>query len=898
MTAQQSAERIYYILKDALTQQAEVRKRAEKALRDAEEKEDYFASLAAIATAPNDQAESQSTISTQISVWISYIARSDFPNDWPNILSDLVQASKKEDGSVVLHALVTLDMVLKQLASRRLIPHRRALYRVAPMVFSELHNQFCNSLNILLQNAAPEEQLKMHFDVLVRCMKSFRRLINYGCENPADIAQLPSVMSKIVEYPDVFMRGATIGTEFQIRLSHLASKLVRVMHEGHPVQFQAYLPTFLKLYYDTIISYTPGVSHDRTCYQAALFLKNVAQCPSYRINSTTIAQFKAAPNLNPKPQGQASADTCRDIVLLFFDDDRTDLLIEAMITKIFVLTKREVETWAADPESLILDEDAAEWGAQSLRHECEELFKMLLIRDKPRIVPKILKLAEAVSKDKPLMLDACYRAVGRAVYDIQGAFDFEVWLNGHLGAILQSDYSDNLGERIIQARTAWLVAQFAEQLTRDSRRVINPLLVRLVTFMERDLVVALTAAKAIQTLAEDLGFHAGDFAAHLHVCLENCFRLMTKCDAFETKRDILGTVTCLVERCLPQHVAGEVELIATALPQMWENTGVISEHTNERLMEKRDLEGGLDVSGLHEKSSGGEVLLRTSIVGLLTALMRKVGAVCVQVERMNRMVIAVLQFSLDMSKEGGGLYLVEEGCELWSALIAASTKYTKEVRMLFPMTERILGVDFDNLREVFRVMESYALLGGDEFMNEFGDALKSILMRALGAVKDRGCLAAADILNSMLIRFPGQGVRYMAEILRDMLAKVFAKRESQVVSCAFVGLLARAVLTNIEEFETLVLERDESKCVDLMDCLVENLDAMYGLAIRKRTVACLCMVMRRYWASEAIRMRFGAVASVIVQVVRQEENAGKRDGAGGEGGKEFCAAGCQVRGGG
>ncbi|PXF39540.1 hypothetical protein BWQ96_10763 [Gracilariopsis chorda] len=98
---------------------------------------------------------------------------------------------------------------------------------------------------------------------------------------------------------------------------------------------------------------------------------------------------------------------------------------------------------------------------------------MLLIRDKPRIVPKILKLAEAVSKDKPLMLDACYRAVGRAVYDIQGAFDFEVWLNGHLGAILQSDYSDNLGERIIQARTAWLVAQFAEQLTRDSRRVIT-----------------------------------------------------------------------------------------------------------------------------------------------------------------------------------------------------------------------------------------------------------------------------------------------------------------------------------------------------------------------------------------------------------------------------------------
>ncbi|PXF39539.1 hypothetical protein BWQ96_10762 [Gracilariopsis chorda] len=160
MTAQQSAERIYYILKDALTQQAEVRKRAEKALRDAEEKEDYFASLAAIATAPNDQAESQvrwlaavcgkkrrfsimapSGISffcyrrrarirplmSSFRAWRTTVhhfhsnfcvdfvhcAGRTFPNDWPNILSDLVQASKKEDGSVVLHALVTLDMVLK-----------------------------------------------------------------------------------------------------------------------------------------------------------------------------------------------------------------------------------------------------------------------------------------------------------------------------------------------------------------------------------------------------------------------------------------------------------------------------------------------------------------------------------------------------------------------------------------------------------------------------------------------------------------------------------------------------------------------------------------------------------------------------------------------------------------
>ncbi|CAN8065174.1 unnamed protein product, partial [Agarophyton chilense] len=915
MTAQESAERVYAVLRDALSHQADVRQRAEKALKHAEEKQDYFASLAAIATAPNDQTEPEvrwlaavcgknavfrswrrragrslvtndervyvrscllaalgeplSTISTQISVWISYIARLDFPDAWPNLLSDLVEAFKKPDPMVMSHALVTMDMVLKQLASRRLISHRRALYRVSPMLFSELHQEFCQSLQVLLQNARPTEELKKHFEVLVRCMKSFRRLISYGCEKLSDIPLVPTLMSKIVELPQVFMCGAT-GNENQIRLTHLASKLVRVTHERHPLQFQPYLPTFLNLYYETVTAYNPGISHDRTCFQAVSFLKCVAQCPSYLINSTTVSKFKSAPNLNPNPQGEISAETCRAIVLLFFDDTRTDVLIETMITKIFMLTQREVDTWASDPESLILDEEAAEWGAQNLRHECEELFKLLLIRDKPRIVPKILQIAEAVSRDKPLMLDACYRAVGTAVYDVQGAFDFEVWLNGHLGVILQADYSEKLGDRIAQARTAWLVAQFAEQLTRDSRRVVYPLLNRLLTFMDRDLVIGLTTAKAIQTLVEDLGFHDGDFAPHLQLCLESCFRLIRKCDAFETKRDILGTVTSLVERCAAHDVAPHVNMIASALPQMWDNTGMISEHTNERLAAQVELgEKSISLGGA-EKSSSGEVLLRTSIVQLLSALMRKVGPVCIATEAMMAVILGVLRFSVDMSKEGGGLYLVEEGCELWAALLGASTEYTAELRGLFPMTERILGADFDNLREVFKLMESYTLLGGHQFMSEYGGMLKSTLLRSIGEVKDRGCLAAVEILETILLRFPQEGVRYMGEILVKIAGRVVGKKESQVVMSAFVGLLSRAALSNLAEFEDVIVERDEQRCVQLMDAMVENVDALYGVGLKKRTAMALCGLMERFARSGAARERFAAVVNVVVQVGAME----------------------------
>lgn len=911
MTVEESAERIYGLLREALSDQGERRRAAEIALRDAENGIDYFASLAMITVASDEDAEihvrwlaalcgknavwrswrrnvrkngvtedersfvrdtllsaigeKHSTIATQISVWIANIARSDFPTYWPSLINDLCDFVREQDQAVMLHALVTLDMVLKQLASRRLASDRNSLYQVAPKIFAILHDHFISHLQNLVANQAVPQMLQTSFCVVERCLKSFRRLLEYGCRTIDNLPLVSSVFAKLLQLSDVFMRGAAGGTEMQIRLSHLAAKLIRSTQEHHPIGFQPFLSAFMELYYQTIVSFDFAVSADRVCYQAALFIHNILSSISYDISYANIIRFNKDKRLNASPPHSVSAEGCRHVVLSFFDENRVNSLIEAMISKIFILSEKELETWASDPEALVREEEAADWGTESLRHECEEIFKILLLRDKSRIVPMILRLTESVPRDKPLLLDACYRAVGRAVYDVQGAFDFEVWLSGRLKNILCADCSSDLGERIIQARTAWLVGQFVEQLTRDSRIVVTPLLVRLMNVTDGDRVIALTAAKALQMLVDDMGFHSGDFAPHLEKCVIASFRLVFAVDTAATKRDLMGIVASIIERSRPQFVIPIIDLIATSLPELWRH-----EYGSSPIMNNHSAIENYDTSPQNGMNPGDENLLRTSIVTLLTTVCRKTGPAALQSVAMRKTVFEIIDFAVDLGKGRGGHFMMEEGCELWTVVASSSEEYSQELVVLFPRTMAILGVDFDNLKEVFRLMEEYALVGKEQFMNQYGGQMLQTLEKVLDAVKERGCLAAIEIMDLLLQLFPKEGVRFIGRVLRICLEKVLSRQEGQVLASAYVALLARACMVNIADVESLVLEANELTAVQLVDSLIGCVDSVYRLQRRKLVVLAVCGLTKRYSASTEVQQRVPAVLNAVVQVLAEE----------------------------
>lgn len=125
---------------------------------------------------------------------------------------------------------------------------------------------------------------------------------------------------------------------------------------------------------------------------------------------------------------------------------------------------------------------------------------------------------------------------------MQGLFAFDTWLNGPLLPILQATRSGDLGERVIQARAVWLVGQVAEQISRESRLAIYPLIVRLMSCTNYDRVITLTASKVVKQLVNDVHFLEEDFAPHLRKCIVSCFQLIACSEDIEAKRDVLSTV--------------------------------------------------------------------------------------------------------------------------------------------------------------------------------------------------------------------------------------------------------------------------------------------------------------------------------------------------------------------
>lgn len=913
MSPEESAQKIFAYLSEALSDNAQTRGHGEKCLREAEEKIDYFSSLVIITAASDEDAdprirwlaavcgknsilrswrrrtcpnqvtederiyvketllstlqEKHSIIASQTALWIANIARIDYPKYWPSLLSNLCQAVVSNNIIVMKNATDTIDMVLKQLASRRLLSDRQALYIVAPKIFQALYNNFCVHTKTFTENNATDNDRKLSFQVVARCLKSFRRLVAYGCSTLQDLPLLNQVFSTFASIPMLYLQSSGSNDDVPVRLSYLATKLVRVTHEKHPIEFQPYLEKFLEIYYLLLINFDTSVSNDRICYQAAFFIRNCVQCVKYDINSRTIAEFEKGSSSLPNGSDHLDPSTaCRHIVLNFLNRSRVDQLVQAIIQRVFVFSQVEQENWIEDPETLVREEEAAaDWGTQNLRHECEELFKILLIRDKRHVVPFVLQLAQSVPVDKPFLLDACYRAVGRAVYDIQGAFDFDVWLQGQLKGILEADCSPNLGERIIQARTAWLVGQFCEQLTRDNRIIVNPLLVRLMTFGDKDRVIALTAAKAVQTLVEDLGFNPVDFAPHFALCLRSAFQLISTSESIPMKRDIVTMVVSLIDRMSPEHVSHAIEMIADAIPQIWQS----STHVN-----------GTDTTGTNARNSGtgtltnddGRSLLQATIASLLSNILDKIGPVALQSAKMSEVICSVLQFSVDRTKGMGGLFMMEDGCTLWLSLLSASTEYTDKLREFVPLTKSILGDDFDNLKQIFDILESYMLLGGYEFMREYASSIISILMQTMQSTNNRGCMAALGVLDKILLKFPVEGVTFTAELLRLLLGKVVSRVEGQVMTTAFISVLARAIVSNSSDFVTKVLKSEETYG-QFMETALQSFSSMYRFNSKKLTIASLCSLASINDKNMITYRMLPNLMRVMVRMMKEESNA-------------------------
>lgn len=930
-SAEESADRLFLILSEALSPDAAKRTAAEQALRAGEEQQDFFASLAMILAADDSRAPPQvrwlaavvgknavqrswrrrakmnavtederdfvrdtllgcigertSTIATQITVWIAKIARMDFPKHWPNLLSHvcgILAANDVNATHAVLHALKVADEVFDVLASRRLLADRKVMYAASRNAFATVYALFNFHLKRMLDNdAVNADAARSSVEIVSVAMNCMRSLISHGFKNISDVREVHELYADVLRHPNIFLQGAAGGSQVQLDLSLLAVRTVTCGFERFPDEFQVFLPRFLEVYFGMFTAYNLDTAADTVLAEAAQFLRSVMQCPEY----------------NDKPT--ASKEAGRTIMLSFFNEQRADALVHTMLAKVFVLRPVEVSSWMDDPESFVQDDEAAEWGTFSLRTQCESMFKSLLLRDKRRIGPKVISHAESVPASEPFLRDACYRAVGNAVRDLEGLFNFESWFQTQLAPILAAPVSGDMGSRIVQARAAWLVGQFAEQLTRESRVAVYGLLVNLLTREGGDRVVALSSVRALNMLVFDEGFVGGDFSPHVGACITACLKLHLESNSLALKRDQLELVTLLVKRCRHVDLLGVLPVLAEALPLVWQNSSAAKAHgAHSSTMG----EVGVDSDAAHDEGIGN--MVKTSVAMFLYELMKKLGGHVAGNQALYRFSHQVVEFGTNPDGGGGGLFLVEEACDLWQMLLAISSQYSAELHLLFARVPQILANDAIRLKDVSRVIQSYSLLGGEEFLRHYGEVLKGILQEALSAGRERGTrgrIAVAEIIDLLLVQFPSQGVTFLAPVLQFIFTKVTGAQEgvqSKVLSATYVALLATASLTNIAAVEAHIFEGQLPRVTALFDKLVHYLDLVYRREGKRTAVLALIGLSQRYLHAPEIASRVPLVAGAAVTVLANEfgedkeqarrsfhaalENTIERHGEGGE----------------
>lgn len=808
-------------------------------------------------------------IAIQISEWIARVAKIDCPLHWASLLYELVQRLEAQEAHIRVNALTTLDMVFEQLLRRRLLADRKMFRQIAKEHFYTLYNMFECHVPLLTRDASSAA-----FVVVERCMKAMLRLILNGIEKIDEDDGVHSLMVMIKDNPGIFLckfDGADLN-DVQKRLSLTAAKIVTRTHFRHPVGFHGYMPFFMDSAYNQLLlskSETNDSLADAVAFQSARFLRNVAQCSDYRISRQTIDAIAAGTAV-------AAEDEGREIgleVIRFFNAERTEALVDTFLRNILVLSPTELQTWVDDPETLMQDEEAAEWNDESTRHECEELLKTLLIRDKPRVAGILVSAIEQLSgqpEQQPLILDACYRAIGKCVYDLEEHIPFEALFRERLVGILVAPPTQNMHVRILKARAAWLVGQFVGQLSRSARIVAYAHLVPLLSLTSHDQVVALTSAKALQHLLEDMAFIGTDFVPFLAPCLSNTFAMSQQCESMQTKRDMLDLASGIFQRCPVDSLLPLLANVAALLPNLWEQAGRAA------AAESASVGNSIGLMGCwSDDGSGSENLYRAALVLVITTVIRKLGPAAAEQASLRQLALTVIAFGTDVSDSASGaIYMIEEACELWDVLVTASSHYAEDLNVFYPRACHVLANDLDYLKILYRVIEGYALLGGDTFFEAHGVATEAILGQALLQLKDRGCLATSEVMDLLLQMFPVTGPVLFANRMQHLLSSAATGRESKGVAGAYVGLVLRATITNTECVETQVLGSDAAIAL-LFELALSTFDNMYLTKRRKLAALGMCALVARHGIRvREVQVLVPSLLNAIVQVLSEEASAG------------------------
>eukprot|EP01080_Neovahlkampfia_damariscottae_P000913 gene913-9822_t len=688
----------------------------------------------------------------QLYLSVGRIARIDFPNNWNDLISDLIQCIQQTNKKFEI--LKMTKRIMKELSSKKLPEDKEIFSKVSESFLSLMCQFWLHSMNEALKNS---NTYIYHFKNVKLCTKIITELI-VGLKNLTKTSI--DFLGILIEKMNFLIKNRKKENSFQSDVElfqKLLSNLIQVplkVQTKHQILFKPMIIPYLDFCQSQILS--PPLNLNLFLVRCFNIFSNIISCREYEKE-------------NENPESLEINETIEKYL--------TDQVIEKMMQKIIqnymVLTKEELELWSSDPEEFIILQEMDDVD-HSIKNSSEHLYIVFLELLPSKIQKFIVEYSNQVFKQTKnsmelsniLLRDSCYSAIGWGVYDLYEIIDFNNWFNTDLINEMKIDHPNYT---IIKRRIAWLLGKWVERMNKNARMTSYQYLYQLMC--QKDQVLQLTSLLSLESMIDEIGFEKSTFKEYLKLFVPKIFELIPTTEQEDMSLKYLNLLSLLIER-MEELFNPYIEEFLKLIPSMWLKC---------------------------------EKLQKASIIRCISKLVPILNS---ESEKIHSIILPIIDYSTNIDNPEQILMTIEDGLVLWKLTIQYCLHSSDNLLKIYSNIFKINKYDFGNLTVSIAITDAYLLLSYDKFLTIYSNDLNQFFLSIIGEVRPKGALPFIDLLTNILILFPKESILVFEKVFQKILFEILRygfdsssnEKEDFLIISNYIPLFCRILLNDRNTF--------------------------------------------------------------------------------------------------
>ncbi|XP_069689548.1 importin-11 isoform X2 [Periplaneta americana] len=411
--------------------------------------------------------------------------------------------------------------------------------------------------------------------------------------------------------------------------------------------------------------------------------------------------------------------------------------------------------------------------------------------------------------------------------------NFDQWFSTTLTQELKVK-DDNY--RVIRRRVVWLIGQWTGvKLSPELRPALYAATLPLLQGDE-DMAVRLTASNTLKLAIDDFEFNTDQFLPFLEPSFALLFTLLKEAHECDTKMHVLYVLSFIVER-VGFAIRPYSGSLIQYLPLLWEES---AEHN----------------------------MLRCAIVSTLVHLVKALGTVS---ESLSPFLLPVIQLSTDVQQDCH-VYLLEDGLELWLAVLENSSSMSHDLLQLFRNMPPLLEYSSENLRTCFYIIQANILLSPEEFLNVYGELIVSSCNDMLSDMRSEGIVMTMRLVEMCLRASPNLSTELVKPMLPRIFEAIYRGEEYPMVMSMYLSIMGRILLCSRDVFSQVIAkvaqnisETQETVLNKILDVWLDKMALVTQLERRKLLGLALASLLTAQ--SSAVLERFCGVLLNVTEAL-------------------------------